>query len=93
MARVLLTFISVGLITTMLFFLHEHGWNTAFSGGLFVLGFLSFYLAYINSEIIYGVSNPRQEIGLALLGRNGTRVIYFILGICMMVTPVYIELY
>lgn len=52
------------------------------------LGLLCLYWAVSNSSIMYGVANRRQQIGAAVLGRAGIRVLYGLVGVGLLVFAV-----
>ena len=51
-------------------------------------GVACLWLAKKNNEIMYSTFNNKQEIGLELLGRKGTRFIYYLVGIGLLIISI-----
>lgn len=70
----------------------DQGWKLLGSVAALAFGIACLKWAWHNDEIMYNTfGSYRSEMGLAVLGRAGTRLIYFLIGLALTVGSIAIH--
>ena len=70
----------------------DQGWKLLGSAAALAFGIACLKWAWQNDEIMYNTfGSYRSKMGLALLGRAGTRMVYFLIGLALTVGSIAIH--